>query len=762
MNTVTPIARDQGIKKNIFEQALEKAKTVITGERTDATAKAKVEPAMTQIKSNIKAENPDAYIKPGQASKAPTKKPADSNTVKELWNKAVKVIQEDVVKPIETTVKKITGLENGKPKTEDIKLKLGNTSTVKNAAEKVVTINEVASAEQIKAVQAEVTRNANTILNNATTTADKKPIQPKERNYEDLQTGLQTEAEKSKIPNKPSYESNIDLQSDKPEVKQRNEEIKQAWANLEANRKMMESYRKSLDEDKDELADITAQENEVSKQLLEIEKLQANLRQSVGSTITLTNGARLTNDEVEKDGKGIKQLSKEELEKKGIKEPEKLLGKDNAFIEYESKDQDGNAITKQHLVNSKLEDGKRVTNITTDAQDLNADGVINKEELPSKDDKPLEKIITSLADNTNPNLYLSSVEFKGNTPIIPPSAKDGLDKKYSDFYGTVGEGHFKTLKLSKGGSGATSMSVESMGSEEFWKQYETNKDNLEKIIARTKTVPQTEVIAPKPNSENPKPNNEFPVGRVEAKNNQFTYQMTKNQASQIIELLSSAGNKDEFGRAHPIYASNISLQLEKQTNPENVSFTLDDNSHNVLSTMILQNPDKFKDIGGLNPEYKKEPIIPIRNNGSLEYQFNLESAEQAKFTSSLFKMAGHVGYGLKIENNHKEKKPIILNDNSYREYAKARQQNPDLINTYSSLSAEDLTKLKTLKLNQSLEEVNALSKEEKTKIAIAYMLQERNNNLSFMEPQQIIQSLQEGKNLPDFMYQTLRAGIQGK
>jgi hypothetical protein len=761
MATVTPIAKDRGIQKNIFEQALEKAKTVITGERTTEPEKAKVEPATTQIKNNIQAEKPDTYVKPAQANKAPAEKPADTNTVKELWNKAVKVIQEDVVKSVETTTKKVLGLEtNGKPKTEDIKLKLGNTSTVKNADGTDETINEVASADQIKAVQAEVTRNANIILNNATTTADKKPITQKERTYEYLQTGLQTEAEKSKTPNKPSYESNIDLSSSDPKVKQRNEEIKQAWANLEANRKMMESYRESLTKDKDELADITAQETEVDKQLAEIEKLQANLRQSVGSTITLTNGARLTNDEVEKDGTGIKQLSKEELERKGIKESEKLLGKDNAFIEYESKDKDGNPITKQHLVNSKLESGERVTNITTDAQDLNGDGVINEQELPSKDNKPLEKIITSLADNTNPNLYLSSVEFKGDKQIIPPSAENGVGQKYSEFYGSVGEGHFRTLKLSKGSSG--SMSVESMGSEEFWKQYQTNSDNLEKIIARTKTVPQKEVIAPKPNSENPKPNNEFPVGRVEAKNNQFTYQMTKNQASQIIELLSSAGNKDELGRAHPIYASNISLQLGGQTNPENVSFTLDDNSHNVLSTMILQNPDKFNDIGGLNPEYKKEPIIPIRNNGSLEYQFNLESAEQAKFTSSLFKMAGHVEYGLKIENNHKDKKPIILDDNSYREYAKARQQNPDLINTYSSLSAEDLTKLKTLKLNQSLEEVNALSKEEKTKIAIAYMLQERNNNLSVIRPQEIIRYLQEGKNLPDFMYQTLKAGIQGK
>ena len=487
MATVTPIVKDRGIQKNIFEQALEKAKTVITGERTTEPEKAKVEPAKKQITNNIQAEKPDAYIKPEKANQAPTEKPADTNTVKELWNKAVKVVQEDVVKPVETTVKKITGLENGKPKTEDIKLKLGNTSTVKNADGTDETINEVASADQIKAVQAEVTRNANIILNNATTTADKKPIQPKERTYEYLQTELQTEAEKSKTPNKPSYESNIDLSSSDPKVKQRNEEIKQAWANLEANRKMMESYRKSLDEDedKDELADITAQETEVDKQLAEIEKLQANLRQSVGSTITLTNGARLTNDEVEKDGKGIKQLSKEELEKKGIKEPEKLLGKDNAFIEYESKDKDENHITKQHLVNSKLESGERVTNITTDAQDLNGDGVINKEELPSKDDRPLEKIITSLADNTNPNLYLSSVEFKGDKQIIPPSAENGVGQKYSDFYGSVGDGHFRTLNLSRE---KEAMAVQSMPSGVFWDRYKgKTENNLETIIKATET-----------------------------------------------------------------------------------------------------------------------------------------------------------------------------------------------------------------------------------------------------------------------------------
>ena len=502
MTTVTPIAKDQGIQKNIFEQALGIAKTAISNARTAAAEKAKVEPATAQITSNIKNEKPDAYVKPEQASKAPADKPADSNTVKELWNKAVKVIQEDVVKPVETTVKKVIGLEaNGKPKTEDVKLKLGNTSTVKNAAGTDETINEVASADQIKAVQAEVTRNANTILNNATTTADKKPIQPKERTYEDLQTGLQTEAEKSKTPNKPSYESNIDLSSSDPKVKQRNEEIKQAWANLEANRKIMESYRKSLDEDKDELADITAQETEVDKQLAEIEKLQVNLRQSVGSTITLTNGARLTNDEVEKDGTGIKQLNKEELEKKGIKEPEKLLGKDNAFIEYESKDKYGNPITKQHLVNSKLENNERVTNITTDAQDLNGDGVINEKELPSKDNKPLEKIITSLADNTNPNLYLSSVEFKGDKQIIPPSAEDGVGQKYSDFYGTVGDGHFRTLKLSKGGSGATSMSVESMGSEEFWKQYTAN-NNLNSITTKNNQVQQSNATSTTPDLTN--------------------------------------------------------------------------------------------------------------------------------------------------------------------------------------------------------------------------------------------------------------------
>ncbi|MBU6197939.1 MAG: hypothetical protein KGO93_10290 [Cyanobacteria bacterium REEB446] len=483
MTTVTPIAnKDQGIKKNIFEQALDKAKAVISGERTEATKKAKVEPATTQIKNNVKAEKPDAYVQPEQANKANANKPADSNTVTELWNKAVKVIQEDVVKPVETTVKKVIGLKaNGKPKTEDVKLKLGNTSTVKNAAGTNETIYEVASAEQITKVKEEVTRNVNTILNNATTTADKKAIQPKERTYEDLQTGLQTEAEKSKTPNKPSYESNIDLSSNETQVKQRNEEIKQAWANLEATRKMMAEYRESLtkDKDKDELTDITAQETEVNKQLLEIEKLQENLRQSVGSTVTLTNGAKLTNEGVEDNGKGIRQLSSKELKEKGIKNPEKLLGKDNAFIEYESKDKDGNAITKQHLVNSKLESGERVTNITTDAQDLNGNGVINKEELPSNNNKPLEKIIGNFDNNQNlKDLHLSSVQFNGNKEIIPPSAENGVGQEYTNFYGNIPDGKFKTLKLSKGD---TAMVVESLDGEEFWKQY-TAGNNLNSII----------------------------------------------------------------------------------------------------------------------------------------------------------------------------------------------------------------------------------------------------------------------------------------
>ena len=64
-----------------------------------------------------------------------------------------------------------------------------------------------------------------------------------------------------------------------------------------------------------------------------------------------------------------------------------------------------------------------------------------------------------------------------------------------------------------------------------------------------------------------------------------------------------------------------------------------------------------------------------------------------------------------------------------------------------------------LELNQSLEELNGLGQVEKNKIAIAYMLQEKNNNLSLSEPQQIIQFLQEGKDLPSFMYETLKADI---
>ena len=499
---------------------------------------------------------------------------------------------------------------------------------------------------------------------------------------------------------------------------------------------MMAEYRESLTKDKDELADITAQETKVDEQLAEIEKLQENLRQSVGSTITLTNGAKLTNDGVEENGEGIRQLNTEELIKKGIKDPEKLLGTDNAFIEYESKDKDGNAITKQHLVNSKLESNERVTNITTDAQDLNGDQVIDKEELPSNDNQPLEKIIGNFGNTQSlTNLYLSSVQFNGNKAVIPPSAQNRIGETYSGVYGSIPDGQFKTLKLSKE---ATGMTVESMRSEEFWHRYTVN-DNLNSII---NTVQQ----------------HEFLVGTVKAENNQFTYQMTKDQASRILHLLSHTGNKDEGGRAHHLYANNISLELARQTASENVSFTLDANSHNVLSTMILQNPDPFLS-PGLNTKYLDETVIPIRVNGSLEYQFILESPEQAIFTSSLFTMAGHPGYGIDIKHAYTKKEPVILNDDSYKEYQKVRQQNQNLINTYSSLSADELTGLMNLELNQSLEELNGLGQVEKNKIAIAYMLQEKNNNLSLSEPQQIIQFLQEGKDLPSFMYETLKADI---
>jgi len=491
MTTVTPIAKDQGIKKNIFEEALEKAKAVISGERTEATEKAKVEPATTQIKNNVKAAKPDAYVTPEQASKAPADKPADSNTVKELWNKAVKVIQEDVVKPIETTVKKITGLENGKPKTEDIKLKLGNTSTVKNAAGTDETINEVASVEQIKAVQAEVSRNANTILNHAT--ANNKAVEQKQRTYAQLQSELQTEADKSKTTNKPSYESNIDLSSDDTKVKQRNEEIKQAWANLEANRKMMAEYRESLAKDQDEIKDITAQETEVNKQLAEIQKLQENLRQSVGSTVTLTNGAKLTNDGVEDNGKGIRQLSSKELKGKGIKDPEKLLGKDNAFIEFTTKVKTAGGseqeITQQHLVNSQVgENNKRTTNITTDAQDLNNDGTIQDDELPSSDNKPLEKILTGFSNGNAQEIQLSSVQFSGDQVLIPPSARGKAGQTYKSVYEETANGNFKSLQLSKSDTG---MSTEAIDISEFPKFYKNRKTSLANLITGDTPVIET-------------------------------------------------------------------------------------------------------------------------------------------------------------------------------------------------------------------------------------------------------------------------------
>ena len=583
MNTVTPIAKDQGIKKNIFEQALDKAKTVISGERTDATAKAKVEPATKQIKSNIKAEKPDAYIKPKQANQAPADKPADTNTVKELWNKAVKVIKEDVVKPVETTVKKITGSENGKPKTEDIKLKLGNTSTVKNADGTDTTINEVASAEQIKAVQAEVTRNANTILSHAT--ANNKAVEQKQRTYAELQSELQTEADKSKTTGKPSYESNIDLSSDNTKVKQRNEEIKQAWANLEANRKMMQEYRDSLTKDKDELADITAQETEVDKELAEIQKLQENLRQSVGSTVTLTNGAKLTNDGVEDNGKGIRQLNSEELKAKGIKDPEKLLGKDNAFIEFTTKVKTAGGseqeITQQHLVNSQVgENKKRTTNITTDAQDLNNDGTIQDDELPSSDNKPLEKILKGFSNGNAKEIQLSSVQFSGDQVLIPPSARGKAGQTYKSVYEETANGNFKSLQLSMSGTGMSTEAIDISKFQEFYKNRKTSLANL--ITGDTPVIETAEDTTTQldPILESPvkliKVNRGEPVwNTTEGKYKQLTsnqYELTlpENKYSQLMALMQSHGVQSDYMWLQDAYHKTLNAGSEESVGSNDI------------------------------------------------------------------------------------------------------------------------------------------------------------------------------------------------
>lgn len=478
----TPIAQNSGIKKNIFEQALDKAKEVISSERKSSPAEEKkVEPAKTQIKNQIKTDKADAYVSPDKAVQKPSSgEAADENTVKKLWNKAVNVIQEDVVKPIEKATKKITGYDSSnKPQTETVNLKLGSKGTTKDADGDDITINELASDEQIQQVRTEVSRNANIILNNSTRNG--KAIEPKERTYEELSKGLEVEAEQ----NKAIYESNIDLKSNDTAVLKRNEEIKQAWANLEQSRQLLTEYRKSLSEDKDELADITARENEIDKQLEEIENLQKNLRTTVASTVTLSNGAKLTNERVEEDGVGIKQISGEELRQRGIK-PE-LLGTENAFIEFSSKVTDANGtektITQQHLVNSSEDsEGKKVTNITTDAQDLNNDGKIDAEtELPSDTNKPLEKILSGFSSGNAKEIQLSSVQFSGDKVVIPPSARGQDGKEYTTVYGNIPDGNFKSLKLIKEDSG-TSMKTEATEAQEFWNFYQSKNNSLTQLI----------------------------------------------------------------------------------------------------------------------------------------------------------------------------------------------------------------------------------------------------------------------------------------
>ena len=76
------------------------------------------------------------------------------------------------------------------------------------------------------------------------------------------------------------------------------------------------------------------------------------------------------------------------------------------------------------MVNSREDsEGKKVTNITTDAQDLNNDGKIDAEtELPSDNNRPLEKILSGFSSGNAKEIQLSSVQFTGDKVVIPSSA----------------------------------------------------------------------------------------------------------------------------------------------------------------------------------------------------------------------------------------------------------------------------------------------------------------------------------------------------
>jgi hypothetical protein len=338
------------------------------------------------------------------------------------------------------------------------------------------------------------------------------------------------------------------------------------------------------------LLDITTQEAQVDKQLAEIQKLQENLRQSVGSTVTLTNGAKLTNDGVEENGKGIRQLSSEELKAKGIKDPEKLLGKDNAFIEFTTKVKTTGGseqeITQQHLVNSQVgENKKRTTNITTDAQDLNNDGTIQDDELPSSANKPLEKILKGFSNGNAKEIQLSSVQFSGDQVIIPPSARGKAGQTYKSVYEETANGNFKSLQLSKNDTG---MSTKAIDISEFQKFYNNSQTNLTSLITRntpvTGTPEDTTKLKPILGSEvtQKKVNRGEPIWNPEEgkykqlTNNQYEFTLPENKYSQLTGLMKPYNAQSDYMWLQDAYHATLNAGSEKSFGSKDiVTKTLD-------------------------------------------------------------------------------------------------------------------------------------------------------------------------------------------
>ncbi|NQY79685.1 MAG: hypothetical protein HRT47_05170 [Candidatus Caenarcaniphilales bacterium] len=290
MNAVVDAAK--GIGAKLFNQAsTEVSKQENSGTKVNEQKVTEADKTTTNPETQKVENKSDGFISKqelGTATQKAETSPVQNESgegqvlseqeVNQTWNKVGNTIKNETagIEKTEATLKKVD--ENNQV-VDGEKTSLGGETTIQGTD---ITVNTLSTPEQYGKIATELAKNGEII---------DKVVNEKSRN--------------------------IDLSSTDPEVIEHNKKIQVAYENMYKIDQQLKEYQEKIEAnqkiaEKNRLDEINKQEEKALENIKALRKSIANFHAEKDSTITLSNGANLTNNAVKFDGKGIQELKTSE------------------------------------------------------------------------------------------------------------------------------------------------------------------------------------------------------------------------------------------------------------------------------------------------------------------------------------------------------------------------------------------------------------------------------------------------------------------